>query len=503
MADIAKKYLVSRSTISRILKKNDIDTSTNIEMPSKEDLFNKYSERATSISDLARYYNTSNPTVRKWLIHYGITRKNHAQASREANNRTVSNSCPDINLFVSLVENGASKEELKRKFSTTTTQIQTWLDQHNLQTNSSKYSKKDIPSKEHLKLLISEDLTYQDMCERLHISYPTLIKWLKGYNLIRDKIVSNTIMVNSASKKKMELYGYEHFPEEIYTKNSSFGEQELKDYLNSFGFNFIKKHFHLDSGERREIDMYDDKLNLAIEYCGSYWHCELNKDDKNYHYKKWKYCNDNGIQLITIWDKEWETRKPQIKSYLKSKLGLFDVRFFARNLKFAEINIKQNDFFRNNHIQGGEHRIDRNFGLFSIDGELIGCVSYAKHHRDSSKYTLNRLAFKSGVQVVGGVGKLIKNSLKMIDRDVITWSDNRYSTGNVYSKNGFTFNGDLSADYVYYSPKMHQLLSKQSQKKNQSGCPPEITEHEFANQNGLFRIWDCGKKRFIYKKREQ
>lgn len=36
---------------------------------------------------MAVHYNTSNPTIRKWLIAYGIDRKDHLQASREANSR--------------------------------------------------------------------------------------------------------------------------------------------------------------------------------------------------------------------------------------------------------------------------------------------------------------------------------------------------------------------------------------------------------------------------------
>ena len=39
-------------------------------------------------------------------------------------------------------------------------------------------------------------------------------------------------------------------------------------------------------------------------------------------------------------------------------------------------------------------------------------------------------------------------------------------------------------------------MSKQSQKKSNTGCQ-NMTEHQWALEHGLARIWDCGKKRWI------
>jgi len=49
--------------------------SVKIERPTKEELQQQYDIPGVSISELSRRYKTSNPTVRKWLIYYGITRK--------------------------------------------------------------------------------------------------------------------------------------------------------------------------------------------------------------------------------------------------------------------------------------------------------------------------------------------------------------------------------------------------------------------------------------------
>jgi hypothetical protein len=43
-----------------------------------------------------------------------------------------------------------------------------------------------------------------------------------------------------------------------------------------------------------------------------------------------------------------------------------------------------------------------------------------------------------------------------------------------------------------------ERISKQSQMKCNTGCPKDISEKEWALQNGLSRIWDCGKVRWVF-----
>lgn len=280
--------------------------------------------------------------------------------------------------------------------------------------------------------------------------------------------------------------------------NTSYFEKKICEMINSHGVDVIENDRSIISPY--ELDIYIPSHNMAIEYSGAYWHSELFKDDKKYHYNKWKMCKDRGIQLLTFWDVEFENREEQILSFIKSKLGLFDNRIYARNCNFVELYTKQYQFFEENHIQGRPSSIHRNFGLV-YDDTVVGCVSFSHHHRDVTKYTLNRLAFKEGLQIVGGVGKLLRNSLTLVDKNVTTWSDNRFSTGLIYEQNGFVFDNDLDPDYCYYVKSEHKLSSKQSQQKKKIGCPSEITERDFCFENGKYRIWDCGKKRWYFKRK--
>jgi hypothetical protein len=153
------------------------------------------------------------------------------------------------------------------------------------------------------------------------------------------------------------------------------------------------------------------------------------------------------------------------------------------------------------HIQGHNNLGIFFCGLFYND-ELIGIMSLGRHHRGNG-ITLDRLCFKDGVQVIGGSGKLFKQCILWAKdkgyKKIITWSDNRWSFGRVYEKIGFKLDKILSSDYSYVNIKLpYQRISKQSQKKSNTLCPSNITERDWSMQNGLARIWDCGKKRWLY-----
>ena len=293
---------------------------------------------------------------------------------------------------------------------------------------------------------------------------------------------------------KLKKYG-DNFP--YFKDKNSKAENEVREYLNQIGFNFKQNRTILNNA--KELDGYCELNNFAFEYCGLYWHSEQYKDN-NYHYNKFLESKLNGVHLLTIFEDEWLYKNEQIKSFISARMGKFDHTVYARKTEFHEINKKESsDFFENYHIQGSPNSTLKAYGLYDNDN-LISCVSFSKHHRNNNEIVLNRLAFKSGIQIVGGASKIISNAIKKIDCDqIITWSDNRWSTGEIYLKCGFEFSGDIRPDYSYvYKQKR---LSKQSQKKSNTGCPKNITEHEWAKQNNLYRIYDCGKKRWIFNKR--
>ncbi len=280
-------------------------------------------------------------------------------------------------------------------------------------------------------------------------------------------------------------------------------QNEIREWLLTFGYEF-KNNFKILNG--KEIDLYNEDLKLGIEYCGLYWHNEMSPSPRmrNYHFNKFKICKENGIHLITIFEDEWINKKDQCKNFIEGSLGSFKQKIYARKCNVVEIDLKtSNDFLNKNHVLGSNKKSKVQFGIF-YNNELCGVMTLGRHHRknEPNVIVLDRMCFSSGLQITGGASKLFsacKNWSKANGFDsIISWSDNRWSFGNVYSKIGFILEAELPPDYSYVNLNNSNVirLTKQSQKKSNTNCPKDKTEYLWAKERGFARIWDCGKKRW-------
>ena len=133
-------------------------------------------------------------------------------------------------------------------------------------------------------------------------------------------------------------------------------------------------------------------------------------------------------------------------------------------------------------------------GLYHKD-ELVMVVTYGRHHRGGNSTVLQRLATKKLTLIVGGMSKLVSK----LPRPLITWSDNRYSTGASYEKSGFVFDGELRPDYQYFRNEgryKYKRYSKQSQKLKPDEKGQGKTEAVLRAEQNFHRIYDAGKKRW-------
>ena len=328
-----------------------------------------------------------------------------------------------------------------------------------------------------------------------------------GYTLISSEYANaNTPLLTICSK------GHEHsirFGDFRYgyrcgacvPRHTSKAEKEILEWVKTYYPSSKKKRAKDRKNNRMvELDIFVPELNLAIEYNGVYWHSEQHKH-KNYHFEKMLFCNEKGIRLITIFEDEWINRKEQVKNFLLSILNK-NKSIYARSTKTEIITSNEAKIFlHNNHIQGSA-TCSIAVGLF-YNSELVGVMTGNKHHRanyDASTLVLNRLAFSSQISVVGGASKLLSKlkieAKKLGYSKIISWSDNRWSEGNVYRKMGFSLEEELTPDYSYVSNGTR--LSKQSNTKTSLLKKGAVgtTEREMALSLGLKRIWDCGKKRW-------
>lgn len=228
--------------------------------------------------------------------------------------------------------------------------------------------------------------------------------------------------------------------------------------------------------------------------------------DKEENKNKHNTLLADNLHPITIFSDEWEERKDQCQNYIKSMLRIHAVKYHGRKCIIKEV---QRDtaktFIDKHHIQGSNNLGIVFFGLYYND-ELLGILSLGRHNRavKDDIIVLDRLCFANGVQVSGGASKLFSYSIKWAIENhyscIISFSDNRWSLGAVYKVLGFDLERQYNADYCYVDRKNPVArISKQSQKKQTVNCPEGLTEYQWATDRGLFRLWDCGKKRWSYK----
>ena len=286
-------------------------------------------------------------------------------------------------------------------------------------------------------------------------------------------------------------------------------EVELRDWINLLGFETRKLKLQYKGQSTREFDIFIPSLNLVIEYNGLYWHSErvlkgkINSElPRSYHQNKMFLANKNGLRLITIFEDEWLQRKKQVKGFLQSIL-VIDKKIGARKCTIRQISKQEANIFINSYHIQGQHTHLVAFGLFNQE-ELIGVITGSKHHRqngNAKSLVLDRLCFKSGISIAGGSSRLFKRlveySIENKYLNIISWSDNRWSEGNIYKKLGFKLEAELKPDYSYVD-KSGNRINKQTLKKTKEERLTGKTEYTLRSEQGYDRIWDCGKKRWSY-----
>lgn len=289
-------------------------------------------------------------------------------------------------------------------------------------------------------------------------------------------------------------------------KKMSRGEREVISYVRTLVDDSDPDQFRdgvRDVIPPLELDIYLPNKNIAIEYNGVHWHSEKVKKGKNVYanYEKWKQCRDIGIQLITVWEDEWLYRKDIVKKMLAHKIGVsVEPTVYARNTTVGVVGKKVADKFLNdNHIQGSP-RGSVHFGLF-IGDNLVAVSSWRKN---GEKLYLDRYA--TDRKVVGGMGKLLKKGMQYaVDNGcsvIVTFSDHSVSDGSLYEKLGFRNDGEIRPDYQYVvrDQRVHKFNYRLKRFRNDPNLVYKdgLTERELADMNGLNRIYDCGKTRWVY-----
>lgn len=269
----------------------------------------------------------------------------------------------------------------------------------------------------------------------------------------------------------------------------------------------------------KEVDIYLPEHNLAVEYCGMYWHSHGDRDDerknKMRHAEKHRLCAEKGVRLLTIYETEWLERPQTVKRLLRNAIGRSRGKLMARKCELRKPTVQEaRVFYEKYHPQGGTGTGDH-FGLYH-NGKLVACMRFTfggndrGHGAKERQWTLSRYATR--LPVAGAASRLFKAFVKEHGpNEVKSFSDNRLFGGGMYEQLGFALEADVPADYQVWSlkaglrPKSHyqrRLIPARLQEHGvKNSFDPKHdprTEAEITYTMGARRIFDCGKKRWLW-----
>jgi hypothetical protein len=285
---------------------------------------------------------------------------------------------------------------------------------------------------------------------------------------------------------------------ELYNKSTY--EMEIAGFLKSLDIEHIRNTRTII--HPLELDFYIPSLNLAIEFNGLFTHSEISRGngrgkDKNYHSNKHQLCLNKGIQLLQIFQDEWDNQKDIVKSKIQYLVGRGAKGVFARKTEIKDINFSETrNFYEKYHIQGHANYVQVNYGAF-FNNALIACISFTD--KKNGIWEISRFA-GDGRSHPGLFSKMLKHFiLEHNPIKIITFSDKRWTDGKLYETTGFVKTKEYKHGYwiTDYEHRFYRSnFMKNKIKKNFGLDIEDKTEWQLIQELGLDRIWDAGRIRW-------
>jgi hypothetical protein len=316
---------------------------------------------------------------------------------------------------------------------------------------------------------------------------------------VKDRSFVEAATSLGIDRTTIEKY-YAKYGIHIEKKETSY-EIEISKFLDDHSIKHERKNRSLI--KPKELDFYLPNYNVAIEFNGLFYHCDSphGRSDRLYHWNKTTACKAIGIRLIQIYEDEWIYRKESVKGRILSMCGKIDKGMGARKLDIRPIENKQaHEFMDSHHIQGRDYTSVFSVGAFFEDS--LRCVMSFRAQRGTGIMELSRFC-SNGKTYAGAFSRMFKFAVNYKNMDeVVTYADLRYSVGDLYFKTGFTYEGNTEVTYRYVKGdrtyhKSH--LSKANMRKRGIEIGNK-TETQIAAELKYYRIYDCGKMRFRWRR---
>jgi len=404
-----------------------------------------------------------------------------------ANNKDIQQKIQTDNLEKYGVAHHVQREEVKEKSKAT---------------NLSRYGVDNVFKSSEVQNKIKKKVWEKYGCfspAQIHMPIDAIMKltdknWLIDQHITQKKCLTKIASDLGLSATSSTIAGYcRRHGIEIQKYIVSEPEKEICKFLDELGIEYLPSNREVI--KPKELDIYIPSSNLAIEYCGLYWHSDVYLD-KKYHSDKLKACTEKGIRLITIFEDEWLKKPEIVKSRIQHILQKSSNKIQARKCEIVKDgNFKE--FLNKHHIQGS-NGYSVGYGL-TYNGILVSVMTFAPP-RFNNNYEWELIRFASNGSITGAASRLFAAFVRDHDpKSVISYCDLRWGTGEVYEKIGFKQERMLSPGYHYTKDqKRFNRLKFKKSRLIEMGFDPTKSESQITEEIGLCKIYDCGHKVFVY-----
>jgi len=277
----------------------------------------------------------------------------------------------------------------------------------------------------------------------------------------------------------------------------SFIESEIYNFIKEMCINCERNRKDLIKGE---IDIYLPDHNIGIEVNGIYWHSEIFKPS-NYHLDKTMQCKKSGIDLLHIWEDDWQHKRDIVKSIIKNRMGVVDKKIGARKCSIDIVGAKEyRQFLDENHIQGFSS-CSIAIGLYS-SGTLVSLMTFGWRRTNNKKeYELIRFCNKKHHSIMGSASKLFNFFLNnhYDGQNITSYEDISLFSGSLYSRLGFDDISLSDPNYFWVVDGVRKHRYNFSKRKLvNDGFDKNMTEVEIMHSRGYYRIYSSGQKKWVY-----
>lgn len=140
--------------------------------------------------------------------------------------------------------------------------------------------------------------------------------------------------------------------------STSLGERELCRWIKEeLGFGVLSNTRKIIAP--KELDVFIPERKVAIEYNGVFFH-STDYVDKEHHYHKSTLCEEQNIDLIHIFDVEWNNKRPVVEGWIGKKLNTVTVFDHMDYNVFVVDDTTASEFY-------AQHNVDTYFGISDIN----------------------------------------------------------------------------------------------------------------------------------------